>query len=84
MVTNNWHLNFEIPDKHTFCGAVQDAIDSGSVCARARRGVVQVLRTLMTQHTKYPSLEEYNAVCRKLIEKYPKLHDGRQEGFVSS
>lgn len=82
--TGYWHVNFEIPDKYTFCGAVQDSIDTGTVCGRARRGIVQVLRTLIIQHTKYPSREEYNVICRKLIEKYPNLHDDSPNGFVST
>ena len=36
-------------------------------------------------HTKTPSSEEYNMVCRKLIEKYPKLKDEiGSTGYVMS
>ena len=79
----DWHLSFAIPEKHTFFQAVQDSIETGLVTPRAKRGLIQVLRTLIIQHTKYPSRDEYNVVCKKLIEKYPKLHDGGQSGCVS-
>ena len=80
----DWYLNFSIPEKHTFLEAVQDSIDTGLVTPRAKRGLIQVLRTLILQHTKYPTREEYNIVCRRLVEKYPKLHDGGPSGCVSS
>ena len=40
-----WHLSFEIPDKSTFSGAVQKAIDTGVLCAKPRKDIVQILRT---------------------------------------
>ncbi len=79
----NWHLSFEIPDKSTFSGGVQKGVETAVVCAKARRDIVHTLRTLMLQHTRYPSSEEYTAVSRKLVEKFPKLHDGGKSGFVS-
>lgn len=82
-VPTNWHLSFQIPPKHTFSGVVQKAIETGVVCAKARWDIVQTLRTLILQHTRYPSSEEYTTISRKLIEKFPKLHDGGTSGFVS-
>ena len=36
-------------------------------------------------HTKDPTGEQYNTVCRKLIEKHPKLKDDVEgtSGYVS-
>ena len=55
-VPTNWHLSFQIPQKHTFSGVVQKAVETGVVCAKARRDIVQTLRTLILQHTRYLSL----------------------------
>ena len=82
-VPSSWHPSFQIPDKHTLSGGVQAAIESGVVCAKSRCDIVQTLRTLMLQHTRYPSSEEYTTISRKLVEKFLKLHDGGASGFVS-
>lgn len=58
-----------------FSGTVQQAIETGVVVAKARQEIVQTLRTLMVQHTKYPTSEQYTNVCQKLIVKYSKLRD---------
>ena len=80
---SKWHLTFEIPERSSFSGCVQKAIDTRVVVARARREFIQVLRTLMLLHTKYPSSEQYNKVCEKLVTKFPKLQDSRVGGYVS-
>ncbi len=82
-VPTNWHVSFVIPDKSTFSGGVQKAVETGVVCAKARRDIVHTLRTLVLQHARYPTSEEYTTVSRKLVEKFPKLHDGGRIGFVS-
>ena len=80
----HWVSTFEIPDKHTFSGSVQKSLDTGVICSKARRDIIQILRTLILQFTRYPKPEEYNTVSMKLIEKYPTLHDGDSEsGYVS-
>lgn len=80
----NWVFSFEIPDRHTFSGSVQKALDTGVVCSKARRDIIQILRTLVLQFTRYPKPDEYNTVSMKLVEKYPTLHDGDSEnGYVS-
>ena len=48
--------------------------------------IIQMLRTLMLQHTKTPTPMEYTTICQKLIEKYPKLRDSMMigsNGYVS-
>lgn len=70
-----WHLNFVIPEIRTFSQFVTEAVDTGIVTARARREVIQVLRTYMTAHTVYPTSEQYKTVCSKLVAKFPSLMD---------
>lgn len=60
---------------------VQDAINT-VVTAKARREITQVLRTLTTMYTHYPSSEQYITVCRNLVTKYPKLRDDKENPFV--
>ena len=72
---SEWHVEFLIPELNTFSHHVRNAINTGIVTGKARREIIQVLRTYMTAHTIYPSSEQYKTVCRKLISKYPKLKD---------
>ena len=54
------------------------------VSSKARREIVQVLRTLISMHTLYPVSEQYIAVSQKLVTKYPNLRDPiGTNGFVS-
>ena len=81
----DWHLTFSIPDMGTFSKSVRMAISTGVITDKARKQIVQVLRTYITKYTLYPSPEQYTAVCQQLITKFPKLKD--QEGlsiFVST
>ena len=75
LISSEWHVDFEIPDFHTFSSNVKEAIDSGVKTGIARREIIQVLRTYMLSHTTSPNSEQYNTVCRKLVTKYPKLRD---------
>ena len=52
-----------------------NAINTGVVTGSARREIVQILRTYVLVHTCNPKSEHYNTVCRKLVDKYPKLED---------
>ena len=70
-----WHVSFVIPELEVFSTQVLNAINTGVVTASGRREIVQILRTYVLAHTKNPKSEHYNAVCRKLVEKYPKLQD---------
>lgn len=75
---SEWHIDFSIPELNNFSQHVKDAVNSGVVTLRARREIVQVLRTYMTAFATRPKPEQYMTICRKLIEKYPALkdHDG--------
>jgi len=72
---DDWHINFTIPELSTFSHHVQNAITTGIVTGRARREIVQVLRTYITAHTSYPTPEQYQRICRMLVLKYPVLKD---------
>jgi len=50
-------------------------VGTGIVDGRARREIIQVLRTYICAHTITPTLEQYKAVCKVLIKKFPTLQD---------
>lgn len=82
---SDWHQSFQIPERESFSGSVQRAIDTGVISSKARREIVQVLRTLISMHTLYPVSEQYIAVSQKLVAKYPNLRDPiGTNGFVST
>ena len=72
---SEWHLTFIIPELRTFSDHVKEAVSTGVVSSRARREIIQVLRTYVTAYTVKPKSEQYKAVCKKLILKFPKLED---------
>ena len=81
---SDWLQSFKIPDHDTFSGSVQRAIDTGVISSKARREIVQVLRTLISMHTLYPVSEQYVAVSQKLVTKFLNLCDPiGTYGFVS-
>ena len=81
---SDWLQSFKIPDRDTFSGSVQRAIDTGVISSKARREIVQVLRTLISIHTLYPVSEQYVTVSQKLVAKFPNLRDPiGTNGFVS-
>lgn len=84
LINSEWHVDFEIPDFHTFSSNVKEAVDSGVTTGIARREIIQVLRTYMLAHTTMPNSEQYNTVCRKLVTKYPKLRDTEGNSYYVS
>ena len=77
-----WHLSFEIPTK--FSVSTEKRIKSGQLRKKNRTEIVQALSAAVILHTKYPTSEQYTAVCLKLIEKFPTLKDGMgTTGYVS-
>ena len=60
---------------------MHDAVRTGVVGGSARMEIIQILRTYITAHTIQPTSEQYKAVYRDLITKYPKLSD--EEGKIS-
>jgi len=74
-VNQDWHISFVIPELDVFSTHVLQAINTGVVTASARREIVQVLCTYVLAYTCNPKSEHYNTICRKLVDKYPKLKD---------
>ena len=80
---SNWHIGFQFPPKETYSWSVQKAIETGVISSKARREIIQVLRTLISQYTKYPTSEQYTIITQKLVEKFPNLRDPiGSNGFV--
>ena len=73
-----------IPDKCTYSGSIQKAIETGVVTSKARRDMITVLRTLMLQHTTMPDGIHYNAVCEALVTKFPNLADEEDDSVYVS
>ena len=73
-----WHLNFMIPPETSFTSCVQQAIKTGVITAKARREIISVLRTYVVSNKVYPTSDQYNTVCRKLVSKFPNLMDREQ------
>lgn len=76
--SSDWHLQFNIPEASFFSACVQDAISTGIVTSKARREIIQILRTFILAYTIYPTSEQYTTVCRNLITKFPKLKDDEE------
>ena len=77
---------FEIPEFLSYNESVRKSIKTGIVSSKARRDIIQTLRTLIVQKTKFPNSVQYVTVSRKLIAKYPKLRDSKKlgsNGYVS-
>lgn len=51
---------------------------------RARDEIVNSISTLILVHTMYPNSDDYTVICRRLVEKHPKLRDSVGSGYVSS
>ena len=51
--------------------------------SKARVEITTSLSTLMLVHTSRPTPRELTTVSKRLIEKYPKLRDKVDNGFVS-
>lgn len=71
--SGEWHLSLKIPT--AFSVKTEEAIKTGRLTKRCRTEIVQSVSSLMLVHTKTPTSDQYNTVCRKLIEEHPKLKD---------
>ena len=66
-----------------FSSKTEAAISSGIVAKKCRIEIIQAISTTMLVHTKEPTGEQYNTVCEKLIDTFPKLRDDLGNGYVS-
>ena len=55
------------------------ALKSGVPTRKARDEIISALSTLML----VPTFEDYNIICKKLIDKHPGLKDSVGSGYVS-
>lgn len=68
-----------------FSRRTEEAITSGKLTKSCRIEVVQALAASVMIHTLEPSSEQYNTVCKKLIDAHPNLKDDvpNTSGYVS-
>ena len=79
--SSDWHKTLQMPTG--FSTRTMDCISTGIITHAARTEIVQTLATLIWTHTHYPSPDQYNVVCAKLVEVYPTLADDQEPGWVS-
>ena len=62
----------------------EEALATGQITRRVRTEIIQALSMSMMIHTRTPSSDQYNTMCRKLIETYPIIKDEiGSTGYVS-
>ena len=66
-----------------FSTSTTKAVDTGILTKRARVEIVHSLSTLILLHTCRPTPYDLDTVSRRLIQKYPKLRDSVDKGYVS-
>ena len=60
-----------------------ERLEKGEVTNSVRCEVVSAICVPMYAQCQYPTSEEYTAVCKQLIQKYPVLKDTYGNGYVS-
>jgi len=66
-----------------FSRKTQECIESSRISKGVRTDIVSALAYEIWRHVQYPTPEEYNEVCKRLVEKYPNLRDTIGNGYVS-
>ena len=77
---SSWLSKFNIPQ---FSKKTQECIKKCHITKGIRTEIISSIAWEVWRYTQYPSSEEYNAVCKLLIQKYPVLKDTIGNGFVS-
>ena len=67
-----------------FSTATTMTIETGVLTKNARVEIVDSLATLILTHTSWPTPHEFTVICQRLTEKYPKLRDMLDNGYVST
>lgn len=80
---DQWHVSFKIPSLNAFSERSIDSIRTGVFTKAVLTDVVQTITTLIANHTKRPSPEQYTHICSELIKTYPTLKDDAGNGYVS-
>lgn len=65
---SSWVDNFS---PLVFSRKTQESIDNCQVVKGVRSEIVTSLAWEIWQHTQYPSSEDYNKICKILVQKYP-------------
>lgn len=81
---DQWHISFKIPSLNAFSERTIDGIRTGIITKALRTEVVQTLTTLIANHTKRPSSDQYGHICSELVKAYPTLKDDAGNGYVST
>ena len=71
--------NFSLP---VFSRKTQESIDN-SIMKGVRSEIITRLAWEIWQHIQYPSSEDYNKICKMLVQKHPILKDTIGNGYVS-
>ena len=79
--SSSWFTKFKIPE---FSVKTKEALTSNKISKGVRSEIVSCLGFEMWRHTKYPTGDEYNAVCSMLVNEYPALKDTIGNGYVSA
>lgn len=77
----DWATKLSIPSQ--FSVETMSSIKSGVPTRKARDEVINSLATLIMVHTMRPTSNDYNTVCKRLIEKHTALKDNIGSGYVS-
>ena len=78
---SDWAQQLVLPSR--FSAPTTNAIETGILTKCARVEVVHSLSTLILLHTCRPTPYDLDTISRRLIEKYPKLRDSVDKGYVS-
>ena len=77
----DWADRLVLPTR--FSTPTTKAIESGVLTKNSRVEIVDSLATFMLIHTSRPTPQDFTTISRRLIEKYPKLRDAVDNGYVS-
>ena len=77
----DWADNLAMPTR--FSSPTMKAIESAILTKAARIEIVDSLATLMLVYTSRPTPHDLTTISRRLVEKYPKLRDIVDKGYVS-
>ena len=77
----DWADRLVLPTR--FSTPTTKAMESGVLTKKARIEIVDSLATFMLIHTSRPTPQDFTTISKRLIEKYPKLRDTVDTGYVS-
>ena len=72
-----------MPNSARFSKETTGNIAAGVLTQKTREEVVNSLSTLMLVYTIRPTPNDYNIICKRLVDKHPTLKDHAGSGYVS-